>query len=160
RTRGVGEPAGIVPIEPARGNVILLSASRNQQALDEVPGVTKSNGLFTYTLVQALKTPGVDVVQAMHNVREQVEQLARQANHEQRPPCVKERDGPFFFFPKPGAPAAPAATPAPPPTTPPPPPANAPPRATPAAIRTPGPAVADGGSSAAEPRHGSAPAAA
>lgn len=108
KTRGVGEPAGIVPIEPARGNVILLSASRNQQALDEVPGVTKSNGLFTYTLVQQLKTPGVDVVQAMHNVREQVEQQARLANppHEQRPALVEEMDGSFFFFPKAGASAA------------------------------------------------------
>jgi uncharacterized caspase-like protein len=100
RTRGIGEPAGIVPIEPARGNVILMSASRNQQALDEVPGITKSNGLFTYTLVQELKTPGVDVVQAMHNVREQVEQRARLANHEQRPALVEEMDGTFFFFPK------------------------------------------------------------
>lgn len=103
RTRGIGEPAGIVPIEPARGNVILMSASRNQQALDEVPGITKSNGLFTYTLVQELKTPGVDVVQAMHNVREQVEQRARLANHEQRPALVEEMDGTFFFFPKQGA---------------------------------------------------------
>ena len=110
RTRGVGEPAGIVPIEPARGNVILLSASRNQQALDEVPGLTKSNGLFTYTLVQALKTPGVEVVQAMHNVREQVERQARLANHEQRPALVEEMDGTFFFFPKTGA-AVPAARP-------------------------------------------------
>ena len=108
-TRGVGEPAGIVPIEPARGNVILLSASRNQQALDEVPGITKSNGLFTYTLVQALRTPGVDVVQAMHNVREQVEQQARLVNHEQRPALVEEMDGTFFFFPKPGATVAPAS---------------------------------------------------
>lgn len=117
KTRGVGEPAGIVPIEPARGNVILLSASRNQQALDEVPGVTKSNGLFTYTLVQALRTPGVDVVQAMHNVREQVEQQARQANHEQRPALVEEMDGTFFFFPKAGATSAAApAAPAPVPT--------------------------------------------
>jgi uncharacterized caspase-like protein len=117
RTRGVGEPAGIVPIEPARGNVILLSASRGQQALDEVPGITKSNGLFTYTLVQALKTPGVDVVQAMHNVREQVEQQARVANHEQRPALVEEMDGTFFFFPKGSAASAAAATapaPAPP----------------------------------------------
>jgi hypothetical protein len=102
-TRGVGEPAGIVPIEPARGNVILLSASRNQQALDEVPGITTSNGLFTYTLVQELKTPGIDVVQAMHNVREQVEQRAKLANHEQRPALMEEMDGSFFFFPKGGA---------------------------------------------------------
>ena len=111
RTRGVGEPAGIVPIEPARGNVILLSASRNQQALDEVPGITKSNGLFTYTLVQALKIPGVDVVQAMHNVREQVEQQARLANHEQRPALVEEMDGTFFFFPKGNTANTPAANP-------------------------------------------------
>lgn len=110
RTRAIGEPAGIVPIEPARGNVILLSASRSQQALDEVPGVTTSNGLFTYTLVQALRTPGVDVVQAMHNVREQVERQARLANppHEQRPALVEEMDGTFFFFPKAGA-TSPAA---------------------------------------------------
>ena len=29
-TRGIGTNGGIIPIEPARGNVILLSASRNQ----------------------------------------------------------------------------------------------------------------------------------
>jgi uncharacterized caspase-like protein len=110
-TRGIGDPAGIVPIEAAQGNVILLSASRNQQALDEVPGITKSNGLFTYTLVQALKIPGVDVVQAMRNVREQVEQQARRANppHEQRPALVEEMDGSFFFFSKAGA-TSPAAS--------------------------------------------------
>jgi uncharacterized caspase-like protein len=119
-TRSIGAPAGIVPIEPARGNVILLSASRDQQALDEVPGVTTSNGLFTYTLVQALKTPGVDVVQAMRNVREQVERQARLANppREQRPALVEEMDGTFFFFPKAGVvslPASGAASVAPPP---------------------------------------------
>jgi hypothetical protein len=114
-TRGIGSNAGIVPIEPARGNVILLSASRNQQALDEVPGVTKSNGLFTYTLVQAMRTPGVDVIDAMHTVRQQVEQQARMANppHEQRPALVEEMDGQFAFFPKSGSTAAPSSPVAP-----------------------------------------------
>jgi Caspase domain len=109
-TRGIGSNAGIVPIEPAHGNVILLSASRNQQALDEVPGVTKSNGLFTYTLVQAMRIPGVDVIDAMHTVRQQVERQARMANppHEQRPALVEEMDGQFAFFPKSGAIAAPS----------------------------------------------------
>jgi Caspase domain len=107
-TRGIGTNGGIVPIEPARGNVILLSASRNQQALDLVPGVTKSNGLFTYTLVQVMRTPGIDVIDAMHTVRQQVEQQARMANppHEQRPALVEEMDGQFSFFPKSGAGAA------------------------------------------------------
>jgi hypothetical protein len=104
-TRGIGTNGGIVPIEPARGNVILLSASRNQQALDLVPGVTKANGLFTYTLVQVMRTPGIDVIDAMHTVRQQVEQQARMANppHEQRPALVEEMDGQFAFFPLAGA---------------------------------------------------------
>lgn len=151
-TRGVGAPAGIVPIEPARGNVILLSASRNQQALDEVPGITKSNGLFTYTLVQALKVPGVDVVQAMHNVREEVEQQARLANHEQRPALVEEMDGTFFFFPKTGAtvssasPVARVATTAPAAIV-----DGAPAKAAPADIAAPNVANADGGSAGVGP---------
>jgi hypothetical protein len=113
-TRGIGTNGGIIPIEPARGNVILLSASRNQQALDQVPGVTKANGLFTYTLVQVMRTPGIDVIDALHTVRQQVEQQARMANppHEQRPALVEEMDGQFAFFPKAGAGmAAPAAPP-------------------------------------------------
>jgi uncharacterized caspase-like protein len=158
-TRGVGEPAGIVPIEPARGNVILLSASRNQQALDEVPGITTSNGLFTYTLVQELKTPGIDVVQAMHNVREQVEQRAKLANHEQRPALMEEMDGSFFFFPKGGASggaAGSAAVPAPAPAVASTLPARAPARA-PAATAT----ADSGGSADATPqRTASHPAAA
>ncbi len=160
-TRGVGEPAGIVPIEPARGNVILLSASRNQQALDEVPGITKSNGLFTYTLVQALKAPGVDVVQAMHNVREQVEQQARLANHEQRPALVEEMDGTFFFFPKTGStvpsasPTARAATSAPTAVV-----NSAPAKAAPADTAAPNSANADSGSAVARPGRAGAHAAA
>ncbi len=151
-TRGVGAPAGIVPIEPARGNVILLSASRNQQALDEVPGITKSNGLFTYTLVQALKVPGVDVVQAMHNVREQVEQQARLANHEQRPALVEEMDGTFFFFPKTSA-AVPPASPTPRVRTSAPSALlnGAPARATPAGLAAADGAKADSGSAVAGP---------
>ncbi len=109
-SRGIGDSRGIIPIEPAEGNAILLAASRGQTALDSVPGVTTHNGLFTYRLVQAIREPGVDILSALRQVRDQIEDAAKRANHEQRPALVEEMRGTFVLFPKPGATATPQAT--------------------------------------------------
>ncbi len=99
RTRSIGEVRGLLPVEAAEGNAILLSASRGQTALDFVPGITTSNGLFTYRLAQAMRTPGVDILSALRQVRDNVEDEAMRANHQQRPALVEELRGEFVLFP-------------------------------------------------------------
>ncbi len=104
RTRAIGESRGLAPVEPAEGSAIILSASRGQTALDEVPNVTAGNGLFTYALVQAIRTPGLEVLAALRRVRDEVEVAAKRADHEQRPALFEEMRGDFYLFP--GATAA------------------------------------------------------
>ncbi len=97
--RSIGDARGLALIEPAAGNIILMAASRGQTALDGVPGVTAQNGLFTYTLVKAIKTPGVDILTLVRGVRDDVEDQAKRANHKQRPGLVDEMRGQFLLFP-------------------------------------------------------------
>lgn len=98
-TRGIGATRGLVPILAAEGNLILMAAGPRQRALDMVPGVTTNDGLFTYTLVQAIRTPGLDVRTAMYRVRDEVEDRAKRANYDQRPSLTDEMRGTFAFFP-------------------------------------------------------------
>lgn len=97
--RSISQSRGLLPVQPATGNLILMAAGPGQSALDMVPGITAKDGLFTYTLVQALKTPGLDVRTAMYKVRDDVEDEARRANHKQRPSVVDDMRGSFSFFP-------------------------------------------------------------
>ena len=57
-TRTLGATRGLLPPEPSAGQIIMLSAGRNQKALDEVPGQQSANGLFTWELAQVIQTPG------------------------------------------------------------------------------------------------------
>lgn len=99
RTRSLGDTRGLAPpTEAVDGMAILMAASRGQRALDSVPGVTTANGLFTYELVQALKNPGLDVVSALREVRDRVEDKAKGARHTQRPALVDETRGKFYLF--------------------------------------------------------------
>lgn len=99
-SRTIGDTRGLAPpAEAADGMAILMAASRGQRALDQVPGVTADNGLFTYELVQSLKNPGDDVVTALRDARDRVETKARQFNHAQRPALVDETRGRFYLFP-------------------------------------------------------------
>ncbi len=120
-TRSIGETRGLAPpAEAADGMAVLMAASRGQKALDSVPGVTDQNGLFTHELARALKTPGLDVINALRQVRDRVEDLARRANHAQRPALVDETRGNFYLFAGPAAPpaAAPPVAQSPVPATP------------------------------------------
>jgi hypothetical protein len=105
RTRSIGESRGLAPIEPAEGNAILLAASRGQTALDYAPDITAHNGLFTYQIVQAMRTPGVDILTALRQVRDRIEDEAKRANHDQRPALVEEMRGTFVLFPNTASPA-------------------------------------------------------
>ena len=117
-TRTLGESRGMLPPEPSAGQIIMLSAGRNQKALDQVPGQNVSNGLFTWELAQAIQNPGMEIRSALERVKDLVDDKARAAQHEQRPSLVNDLRGNFYFFgpttvqvapPAPVAPAAPAA---------------------------------------------------
>ncbi len=101
-TRSLGGTRGLSPPEPSTGQIIMMSAGRNQKALDSVPGQSISNGLFTWELAQLLQTPGLDVRAALLQVRDRVEDKAKLDNHKQRPSVVDDLRGNFFFI-APGA---------------------------------------------------------
>ena len=116
--RSVGGERGLLPPEPATGQIIVMAAGRNQTALDRVPDNAANNGLFTYELAQALQQPGTDVRAVLETVKGRVDDKAKLVGHEQRPSFVNDLRGNFYFFgpttvqvapPAPVAPAAPAA---------------------------------------------------
>ena len=111
-TRTLGATRGLLPPEPSAGQIIMLSAGRNQKALDEVPGQQSANGLFTWELAQVIQTPGIEIRNALERVKDAVDDKARIANHEQRPSLVNDLRGNFYFF---GPTTVQVAAPAPPP---------------------------------------------
>ncbi|MBL8328935.1 MAG: SUMF1/EgtB/PvdO family nonheme iron enzyme [Rubrivivax sp.] len=130
-TRSLGEARGLRPPEPARGQVVILSAGRGEKALDKVPGEAGvRNGLFTWEFARVLRSPGLDVLSALRRVRDQVEDRATSIGHRQRPSLVDDLRGQFYLFsagavpepppprpvaqptetPRPAAPSAPVGT--------------------------------------------------
>ena len=101
--RSLGATRGLLPPEPSAGQIIMMSAGRNQRALDNVPGQTRANGLFTWELAQVIQTPGIEIRSAMERVKDAVDDKARAANHEQRPSLVNDLRGNFYFFASPVA---------------------------------------------------------
>ena len=97
-TRTIGGTRGLLPPEPASGQVIVMSAGRDQKALDSVPGSSASNGLFTYELTQALQQPGLEIGPALQMVRDRVDDKAKGVGHQQRPSLASDQRGNFFFF--------------------------------------------------------------
>ncbi|MCF8208668.1 MAG: SUMF1/EgtB/PvdO family nonheme iron enzyme [Rhodoferax sp.] len=97
RTIG-GGTRGLVPPEPGTGQAIVMSAGRNQKALDSVPGISQANGLFTWELAQVLQTPGIEIRAALEAVKDRVDDKAKSAGHDQRPSIVSDMRGNFYFF--------------------------------------------------------------
>ena len=98
-TRSIGgNTRGLLPPEPVTGQIIVMSAGRNQKALDSVPGETIANGLFTWELTQALQTPGIEIRAALERVKDRVDDRAKSVGHEQRPGMVSDLRGSFYFF--------------------------------------------------------------
>lgn len=102
-TRSMGGTRGLIPPEAANGQAIIMSAGRNQKAMDSVPGQHDANGLFTSEFVRVIRTPGLDVRAALVQVRDQVDDKAKRASHAQRPSLVDDLRGNFYFFVAPGA---------------------------------------------------------
>lgn len=102
--RSVGSTRGLSAIEPPRGQMVVYSASRGQQALDRLNDRDLNpNGVFTREFIARMRTPGVRVEDMVRDVQDSVETLARTIGHDQRPAIYNESRGSFYFFaPQPG----------------------------------------------------------
>jgi formylglycine-generating enzyme required for sulfatase activity len=101
--RNIGEGRGLRPPEPPKGQLVVFSASRGQQALDKLnPQDSNPNGVFTREFIKKMREKGVPVDQVARQVQETVEQLAAQAGKEQRPAIYNESRGNFYFYVAPG----------------------------------------------------------
>ncbi len=97
-TRAIGGTRGLAPPEAATGQIIMMSAGRNQKALDRVPDSSQPNGLFAWELSQELQKPGVEIRSALEDVKNRVDDKARRAGHEQRPSLVNDLRGPYTLM--------------------------------------------------------------
>ena len=135
--RSIAPGSGLSRVEPPKGTMVILAASKGQQALDRLSERdTVPNGLFTRELIRYMHMPGLSASDMMRKVKSSVEEAAASVNHIQRPALMDESSSDFFFFPTgtrvapaPVVPPAPTPTPAPVPA---PPPRQAPEAANPA----------------------------
>ena len=97
-TRSIGGTRGLNPPDVSTGQLIMMSAGRNQKALDHVPNSTQANGLFAHELSQVLQTPGIEIRTALERVKNQVDDKARKAGHEQRPSLLNDLRGDFYLL--------------------------------------------------------------
>lgn len=119
--RSLAPGSSLSRIEPPKGTMIIMAASKGQQALDSLGDRDPvQNGLFTRELVKQMRQPGLSASEMLKRVRANVESAALAVNHAQRPSLVDESSSDFFFVPRRGgdavaAPAVPAAPVAAPP---------------------------------------------
>jgi hypothetical protein len=136
--RSLPPGSGLSRVEPPKGSMIIMAASKGQQALDRLSNNDPiPNGLFTRELIKHMRTSGLAAADMLKRVRMGVETSAATVNHAQRPSLVDESSTDFFFFPAGGGAPAPAPIAAPTPA-----PAPAPVIAAPAPVVAPAPAPA------------------
>ncbi|RYX92639.1 MAG: hypothetical protein EOO28_21485 [Comamonadaceae bacterium] len=98
--RSIGATRGLSAVEPPKGQMVVYSASRGQQALDSLGAKdTNPNGVFTREFIQRMRQPGVRIEDVMRGVQDAVETLARSVGHDQRPAIYNEARGNFYFVP-------------------------------------------------------------
>lgn len=99
RTRAIGATRGLNAVEPAKGQMVVYSASRGQQALDSLSEKDRNpNGLFTREFISKMRQPGLRVDELVRQVQDSVETIANKIGHEQRPALYNESRGSFFFY--------------------------------------------------------------
>jgi hypothetical protein len=97
--RSIGNARGLSAIEAPKGQMIVYSASRGQQALDRLLEKDPNpNSVFTRELLARMKNPGVKIEDLMRDVQSSVEELAKSVKHEQRPAIYNETRGNFYFY--------------------------------------------------------------
>jgi len=96
--RSVGNSRGLNAIEPAKGQMIVYSASRGQSALDRLSDSDSNpNSVFTREFIKGINQPDVPIEKIVKNLQNSVEEIARTIGHEQRPALYSEARGDFYF---------------------------------------------------------------
>jgi hypothetical protein len=96
--RSMAPGSSLSRIEPPKGTMIIMAASKGQQALDRLGDDDRvANGLFTRELVKQMRQPGLSAGEMLKRVRANVERAAQSVNHAQRPSLVDESSSDFFF---------------------------------------------------------------
>lgn len=102
--RSIAPGSSLGRIEPPSGTMVIMAASKGQQALDRLSDRDPvPNGLFTRELIRHMRTPGLSASEMMRRVKTSVEQAAAGVNHVQRPALVDESSSDFFFYPAQGS---------------------------------------------------------
>lgn len=115
--RSIAPGSTLTRIEPPKGSLVIMAASKGQQALDRLGNNDPvPNGLFTRELIKHMRTKGLSAVEMLRKVRAGVENAAEGVNHKQRPALMDESSSDFFFYPAAGGVTAPAPAPMPAPT--------------------------------------------
>ena len=97
--RSLGGTRGLLPPDPPKGQMVVYSASKGQQALDKLNGKDNNpNGVFTREFIARMKKPGVSIEALVREVQDAVEDLAKTVGHDQRPAMYNEARGNFYFF--------------------------------------------------------------
>lgn len=112
--RSIPPGSSLSNIEPPRGTMVIMAASRGQEALDRLgKNDTVPNGVFTRELIKHMRTPGLSAGDMVKRVKLSVEQAAASVNHEQWPAVQDETRTDFFFHPQAGRPGPAVASPSP-----------------------------------------------
>jgi hypothetical protein len=97
--RSVGNARGMSPPDPPKGQMVVYSASRGEQALDRLSDDDSNpNSVFTREFVARMRKPGVRVEDLVREIQVSVEKLAASVGHKQRPALYNEVSGNFYFF--------------------------------------------------------------
>ena len=97
--RSIGSTRGLSPVEPAKGQMVVYSASKGQQALDRLSERdSHPNGVFTREFIARMRKPGVKIEEMVREVQDAVESLAKTVSHDQRPALYNEARGNFYFY--------------------------------------------------------------
>ena len=89
--RSIGSTRGLALLPAPRGTLIMYSAADGQAALDTLgPNDREPTSVYTRSLLRQLAVPGLSMVDMAHNVRREVEALARTIGHDQRPAYYDE----------------------------------------------------------------------
>ena len=108
--RNVALGRGLNPPDPPKGQMVVYSASRGQQALDRLSDADNHpNSVFTREFIARMRKPGLRLEDLVREIQDSVERLARSVSHEQRPAMYNEARGNFYFFGPALASAAPAS---------------------------------------------------
>lgn len=97
--RALGTGRGLSAVEPPKGQMVVYSASKGQQALDKLSDQDKDpNGVFTREFIRHMRQPGLRLEDMVREVQDAVEQLAGSVSHAQRPAIYNEARGNFYFY--------------------------------------------------------------